>query len=50
MSYALEDLIQNRPSLKSTRGSVNHAKPDSNLDRRQKLRIRSPQARAQARA
>lgn len=39
-----------RPSRKSTRGGANHAKPDSQLKRRQTRAIRSPQARSQSRA
>jgi hypothetical protein len=39
-----------RPSRKSTRGGANHAKPDSQLKRRQTRAVRSPQARSQSRA
>ena len=39
-----------RPSRKSTRGSANRAKPDSQLKRRQTRAIRSPQARATSKA
>ncbi|MEO5730751.1 MAG: HPF/RaiA family ribosome-associated protein [Byssovorax sp.] len=45
-SYALEDLVGDRPSRKSTRKSANRAKPDSNLARRQVRKVRSPSARA----
>lgn len=38
-----------RPSRKSTRGGANHAKPDSQLQRRAKRAIRSPSARAVSR-
>jgi hypothetical protein len=43
---ALEDSLQDRPSRKSTRKSANHAKRDSNLQRRQTRRVTSPKARA----
>jgi hypothetical protein len=43
---ALEDSARDRPSRKSTRKSANHAKSDSNLQRRQIRRVTSPQARA----
>ena len=43
---ALEDSAKARPSRKSTRGSSNRAKADSNLQRRQVRRVRSPKARA----
>ncbi len=44
---ALEDTRPNaRPSRKSTRGSSNRAKPDSNLQRRQTRKVTSPKARA----
>jgi hypothetical protein len=45
-SYALEGSENAKPSRKSTRGSSNRAKPDSNLRRRQMRRVRSPKARA----
>jgi hypothetical protein len=49
-SYELEDSSaadpHARPSRKSTRGSENHAKPDSQLKRRQTRATTSPKARA----
>ncbi len=45
-SYALEDSATGTPSRKSTRGSANRAKPDSNLRRRETRRIRAPKTRA----
>ncbi len=49
-SYSLEDSNpEKRPSRKSTRGSSNRIKPDSNLRRRQTRRVRSPQSRSQMR-
>src|SRR5204863_8780573 len=48
--YALEDNNPaKRPSRKSTRGSSNRIKPDSNLRRRQTRKVRSPQSRSQMR-
>ena len=44
-SFELEN-SKGQPSRKSTRRAANRAKPDSNLTRRQKRRVRSPQARA----
>ena len=45
-SYALEDSNpEKRPSRKSTRGSSNRQKPDSNLKRRVTRKVRSPQSR-----
>jgi len=50
-SYELESSNPaKRPSRKSTRGSANRAKPDSQLKNRQTRAIRSPQARSQSRA
>ncbi len=46
MSYALEDSATGKPSRKSSRKSVNRAKPDSNLRRREMRRARSPKTRA----
>jgi hypothetical protein len=46
MSYALEDSATGKPSRKSTRGSTNRVKPDSNLRRRETRRVRSPKTRA----
>jgi hypothetical protein len=43
---ALEDSATGRPSRKSTRGSSNHIKRDSNLKRRQTRSARSPATRA----
>ena len=45
-SYELEDSATDRPSRKSTRGSENRAKPDSNLQRRQVRKTSSPKERA----
>jgi hypothetical protein len=45
-SYELEDSATERPSRKSTRGSENRSKPDSNLKRRQTRATTSPKARA----
>jgi len=46
-SYALEDaLAPARPSRKSSRRSANHIKPEANLERRQKRKLHSPDARA----
>jgi hypothetical protein len=45
-SYELEDSATDRPSRKSTRGSENRAKPDSQLKRRQTRATTSPKARA----
>jgi hypothetical protein len=39
-----------RPSRKSTRGSANRQKPDSQLKRRATRKTRSPQARSQSRS
>ncbi len=50
-SYELEaSNPSKRPSRKSTRGSANRAKPDSQLKNRQTRAVRSPQARSQSRA
>lgn len=50
-SYELESSNPSkRPSRKSTRGSANRAKPDSQLKNRQTRAVRSPQARSQSRA
>lgn len=45
-SFALEQSGPDRPSRKSTRGSTNRQKPDSNLKRRETRRVRSPARRA----
>ena len=46
-TFALESMTpEAKPSRKSTRRSANHAKPDSNLQRRQAQRVGSPKARA----
>ena len=45
-SFALEDSATGRPSRKSSRGSANHSKPDSNLKRRQTRATTSPKSRA----
>jgi hypothetical protein len=45
-SFALED-SKGQPSRKSTRRSANRTKASTNLTRRQKRRVRSPEARAQ---
>lgn len=45
-SFALEEGSDKRPSRKSTRGSTNRQKPDSNLKRRETRRVRSPARRA----
>lgn len=45
-SFALEDSATGRPSRKSSRGSSNRAKPDSNLKRRQTRATSSPKSRA----
>ena len=42
-AFKLED-SNGRPSRKSTRGSANRVKQNSNLTRRQKRRIRAPEA------
>ena len=50
-SYELESSNPSkRPSRKSTRGSANRSKPDSQLKNRQTRAIRSPQARSRSRA
>lgn len=46
LSYALEDSATGKASRKSTRGSSNRAKPDSNLRRREMRRVRAPKTRA----
>ncbi len=45
-SFALEESSADRPSRKSTRGSTNRQKPDSNLKRRETRRVSSPARRA----
>lgn len=45
-SFALEDSATGRPSRKSSRRSSNHAKPDSNLKRRQTRATSSAKSRA----
>ncbi|MBK8995764.1 MAG: hypothetical protein IPM35_08455 [Myxococcales bacterium] len=45
-AFKLEDSASGRPSRKSTRGSSNRAKPDSNLKQRQTRKATSPKARA----
>jgi ribosome-associated translation inhibitor RaiA len=50
LTSALEESEQDRPSRKSTRGSANRAKRDSNLQRRQTRRVSSPKARARRNA
>ena len=45
-AYALDDSATGKPSRKSTRGSANASKPDSNLQRRQIRKTRSPSTRA----
>jgi hypothetical protein len=44
-THALEDSATGKPSRKSTRGSADHAKRDSNLRNRETRRVRSPAAR-----
>ncbi len=45
-SFKLEDSATGQASRKSTRGSSNRSKPDSNLKRRQTRATTSPKARA----
>lgn len=45
-TFALEESDADRPSRKSTRGSTNRQKPDSNLKRRETRRVSSPARRA----